>query len=268
MGHTDRRPERESEFFDKVSCGQGDGILLVSTAEAVTPVNAKRKLPPIVAVLDTVENQHFPTVRVDHAKGAMEATGHLIALGHRRIAHITGPARSPVAIHRRKGFLATLSAAGIRSGEENCVPGEFTVASGEAAMASLRPGPNGPPRFSAPMTKSPSGPFGRSRLRVCRCPRDISVMGCDDQPISGIYDPPLTTIHPAHHRPWLQCDGQLARILAGEDDEDHMVLKTIREQRSTPQAAKAQAPRQAPTRRPPRNDNVYIRNFARFRGLV
>src|SRR5579863_2411371 len=66
MGHTDRRPDRESEFFDRVSAGQGDGILLVSTAEAVTPVTHKRKLPPVVAVMDPVVNQDFPSVRIDH----------------------------------------------------------------------------------------------------------------------------------------------------------------------------------------------------------
>src|SRR5580698_2830921 len=73
MGHTDRRPDRESEYFNKVSAGQGDGILLVSTAEAVTTVKHKRKLPPIVAVLDPVVNQDFPSVRIDHAQGAMLA---------------------------------------------------------------------------------------------------------------------------------------------------------------------------------------------------
>src|SRR5579863_7765371 len=137
MGHTDRRPDRESEYLDKVAAGQGDGILLVSTAEAVTAVNRKRKPPPIVAVMDPVVNQDFPTVRIDHAKGAMTAISHLASLGHKHIAHITGPARSPAAIHRREGYLAALAAVGIAGGEESCVPGEFTVASGETAMASL-----------------------------------------------------------------------------------------------------------------------------------
>jgi LacI family transcriptional regulator, repressor for deo operon, udp, cdd, tsx, nupC, and nupG len=233
MGHTDRRPDREGEFFDKVSCGQGDGILLVSTVEAVTAVNHKRKLPPIVAVLNTVENQDFPTVRIDHVKGAIEAVNHLMALGHRRIAHITGPARSPVAIHRREGYLAALSAAGINSGEENCVPGEFTIASGETAMASLLARPKRPTAVFCANDEIAIGAIRTIKAAGLRVPQDVSVVGFDDQHISSIYDPPLTTVHLPIVDLGYNAMVKLARILAGEGYEKDMVLNTFLVQRST-----------------------------------
>jgi len=233
MGHTDRRPDRENEYIDKVSCGQGDGILLVSTAEAVTIVNDKHKLPPIVAVLDPVKNQDFPAVRIDHVKGAMEATNHLLALGHRRIAHISGPARSPPAIHRRDGYLAALAAAGISSGEESCVPGEFTIASGEAAMASLLARPKRPTAIFCANDEIAIGAIRAIKAAGLQVPQDISVMGMDDQRIAGIYDPPLTTIHLPIMDLGYNAMVKLARILAGEDYEKDLVLNTVLVQRST-----------------------------------
>jgi LacI family repressor for deo operon, udp, cdd, tsx, nupC, and nupG len=233
MGHTDRRPDRENEYIDKVSCGQGDGILLVSTAEAVTIVNDKHKLPPIVAVLDPVKNQDFPAVRIDHMKGAMEATNHLLALGHRRIAHISGPARSPAAIHRRDGYLAALAAAGIPSGEESCVPGEFTIASGEAAMVSLLARPKRPTAIFCANDEIAIGAIRAIKAAGLKVPQDISVMGMDDQRIAGIYDPPLTTIHLPITDLGYNAMVKLARILAGEDYEKDLVLNTVLVQRST-----------------------------------
>jgi LacI family transcriptional regulator, repressor for deo operon, udp, cdd, tsx, nupC, and nupG len=233
MGHTDRRPDRENEYFDKVSCGQGDGILLVSTAEAVTIVNDKHKLPPIVAVLDPVKNQDFPAVRIDHVKGAIEATNHLLTLGHRRIAHITGPARSPAAIHRRDGYLAALAAAGFPSGEESCVPGEFTVASGETAMASLLTRPKRPTAIFCANDEIAIGAIRAIKAAGLRVPQDISVIGFDDQRIASIYDPPLTTIHLPITDLGYNAMVKLARILAGEDYEKDLVLNTVLVQRST-----------------------------------
>ncbi len=233
MGHTDRRPDRESEYLDKVSCGQGDGILLVSTAEAVTAVNHKRKLPPIVAVLDPVVNRDFPSVRIDHAKGAMLAISHLTSLGHRQIAHITGPARSPAAIHRRDGYLAALQAAGIAGGEESCVPGEFTVASGETATASLLARPKRPTAIFCANDEIAIGAIRAIKAAGLRVPEDISVMGFDDQRIAGMYDPPLTTIHVPITDLGYTAMVKLARILAGEEYEKDLVLNTFLVQRST-----------------------------------
>jgi LacI family repressor for deo operon, udp, cdd, tsx, nupC, and nupG len=240
MGHTDRHPDREGEFFDQVACGRADGVLLVSTAEAEAIVNHKRQLPPTVVVLEAVEGQVFPTVRVDHRKAAMEATNHLIALGHRRIAHITGPARSPMANHRREGYLAALAAADIKAGEESCVPGEFTVASGEAAMASLLARPKPPTAVFSANDEMAIGAIRAIKSAGLRVPQDISIMGFDDQRIAGIYDPPLSTVHLPTFDLGYNAMVKLRCILAEESYEEELVLNTTLVQRGTTAPPKAE----------------------------
>lgn len=239
MGHTDRHPEREGAFFDQVACGRADGVLLVSTAESEAIVNHKHQLPPTVVVLEAVEGQVFPTVRVDHRKAAQEATAHLVALGHRHIAHITGPARSPMAIHRREGFLAALAAAGIRTGEDACVPGEFTVASGERAMASLLARPRPPTAVFAANDETAVGAIRAIKAAGLNVPADISVMGFDDQRIAAIYDPPLSTMHLPTFDMGYNGMVKLCRLLAGEEYDMDVVLGTTLVQRGTTAAPPA-----------------------------
>jgi LacI family repressor for deo operon, udp, cdd, tsx, nupC, and nupG len=154
-------------------------------------------------------------------------------LGHRPIAHITGPARSPAAIHRRDGYLAALSAAGIGGGEESCVPGEFTVASGETATASLLARPKRPTAIFCANDEIAIGAIRAIKAAGLRVPEDISVMGFDDQRIAGMYDPPLTTIHVPITDLGYTAMVKLARILAGEEYEKDLVLNTYLVQRST-----------------------------------
>src|SRR5665213_4270931 len=144
IAHTGRDPLREGEYFDQVACGRADGVLLLSSARVETRPPHQFKLPPAVAVLEADEGGQFPSVRVDHVAAAIQATNHLIALGHRRIAHISGNASAPMAAHRREGFLIAMAAAGFKSAEEKCVPGEFTPEAGQAAMEILLARPERP----------------------------------------------------------------------------------------------------------------------------
>jgi LacI family repressor for deo operon, udp, cdd, tsx, nupC, and nupG len=245
MGHTDRRPEREGEFFDQVSCGRADGVLLISTAEAEAIVNHKRPLPPTVVVLEAAEGHQFPTVRVDHKAAAFEATNYLIALGHRRIAHITGPARSPMALHRREGYLAALSAAGIHSGEGSCVPGEFTVASGEVAMASLLSRPEPPTAVFAANDEMAIGAIRTIKEKKLNVPRDISVMGFDDQRIASFYDPPLSTVRLPTFDLGYSAMVKLRCILKNETHDMDIVLGTTLVPRATTAAPRSPKPKSA-----------------------
>jgi LacI family repressor for deo operon, udp, cdd, tsx, nupC, and nupG len=233
MGYTNRDPVREGEFFDQVACGRADGLLLVSSARAETPPPHKFRLPPIVAVLEAAENENFPTVRVDHIAAGMQATEHLIALGHRNIAHITGNARAPMAVHRRAGYLAALAAAGIRKGEESCVPGEFTVEGGEAAMRILLARPKLPTAVFAANDEIAVGAIRAARAAGLHVPDDISIIGFDDQRLAAIYDPALTTVRVPAFDLGFQAMVKMRRILAQESYEHDVVLPTHIVQRAT-----------------------------------
>lgn len=223
MAHTGRDPVREGEYFDQVACGRADGVLLLSSARIETRPPHQFKLPPTVSVLEADEGGEFPSVRVDHVAAAIQATNHLIALGHRRIAHITGNAGAPMAAHRREGFLLAMAAAGFKSAEEKCVPGEFTPDAGHAAMEILLARPELPTAVFAANDEIAVGAIFSAGLRV---PGDISVIGYDDQRLGRIYNPPLSTVYIPTIDLGYQAMVKLRRILANEEYEHDFLLPT------------------------------------------
>lgn len=231
MGHSDREPEREEIFFDQVASGRADGIILVSSADLGTIALRKRKLPPVVAALEEVEGRNFPTVRVNHAAAAAEATAFLVKLGHRRIAHILGPRRSPMAQHRREGFLAAMAAAGIENAADLCVQGDSTVASGEAAMEQLLA--RRPTAIFAANDEMAVGAIRAAKRAGLKVPQDLSVIGFNDQGLAEIYDPPLTTISIPTRELGYRAMLKLRGLLADENIERDEILPTELVERGT-----------------------------------
>jgi DNA-binding LacI/PurR family transcriptional regulator len=146
---------------------------------------------------------NLPSVIYDQAKGARLATQHLIDLGHRQIAEISGPLLNYDAHDRHEGWLATLSDNGIGLGPS--VEGDFTIEGGYRAMSLLL---DERAAFTAVFVGNDSMALGaQTALRQRgRCvPGDISVVGFDDVPESAHLVPGLTTV-----RQDFQLMGQLA----------------------------------------------------------
>ena len=226
MGHTERDPTREHLFLDQVASRRADGVILVTSSEPAAMVARSRRMPPTVAALETVDGQHFPTVRVDHRKAAMDATNHLVSLGHRRIAFIGGPDKVPMAAHRREGFEDAMAAAGLEADGYPRLSGNFTVAFGEEAMERLlacNPRPTGVFAANDEMAIGAIQTIKRAGLRPGV---DISVIGYDDQRIASLYDPPLTTLKVPTEELGYQAMVMLHGVLRGSADEQDMVLPT------------------------------------------
>lgn len=150
---------------------------------------------PLVSI-GSAELPGFTSVDVDNRQGGLDATQHLIELGHRSIATIVGPHDWPSARARDEGRRDALRDAGIA--EEPALvehAPDWGLESGHAATDRLlavgRP-------FTAIFAHSDLialGAIRRLRSQGLRVSDDVSVVGYDDLPIAGYVDPPLTTIH-------------------------------------------------------------------------
>jgi LacI family repressor for deo operon, udp, cdd, tsx, nupC, and nupG len=229
--HTGRDPVREGEYFDQVACGRADGVLLVSSARIETRPPHMHQYPPTVAVLEADEGREFPAVRVDHVAAAKLATEHLIKLGHRRIAHISGNAHAPMSEHRRRGFFAAMKEAGLS--DEYCVPGEFSPEAGQAAMEALLARAERPTAVFASSDEIAVGAIRAIRAAGLSVPGDISVMGYEDQRLSRIYDPQISTVHVPTFDLGYQAMVKLRQILAREPFDQDALLPTHIIERAT-----------------------------------
>ncbi|WP_438487882.1 LacI family DNA-binding transcriptional regulator [Streptomyces sp. S186] len=134
------------------------------------------------------------TLTFDNRGGARRLTGHLLALGHRRIGCVTGPAGRTTTAERLAGHRDALAAHGIADVPERTVPGAYDRGSGyDAALELLRR----EPALTAVVAANDTAALGvcaALRDRGLRIPEDVSVTGFDDLPFSADATPALTTV--------------------------------------------------------------------------
>jgi LacI family repressor for deo operon, udp, cdd, tsx, nupC, and nupG len=234
MGHTERDPTREHRFLDQVASGRADGVILVTSSDSAALLARNRKrMPPVVVALASVDGIQLPTVRVNHRIAAINATNHLLALGHKRIAHIAGPDGQAIAAHRREGFRTAMNTAGLDPDSYPCLSGPYAVPRGEAAMETLLTCNPRPTAVFAGNDELAIGAIQTLKRVGLRVGRDVSIIGFDDQRIATLYEPPLTTIRVPTEELGYRAAILLIDVLRGKATDSDMVLPTSLVTRST-----------------------------------
>ncbi|MBI9048916.1 MAG: LacI family DNA-binding transcriptional regulator [Anaerolineaceae bacterium] len=134
------------------------------------------------------------SVFLDDEEAGCLAIRHLLELGHRSIAMITGPFVEDCCRDRQSGYVACLEDADINFDPKKVVEGDWTATSGYKAVQHLLANKI---QFSAIFAQNDRMAVGAIRaLREAgkSVPEDVSVIGFDDMPLASYYDPALTTI--------------------------------------------------------------------------
>lgn len=131
-------------------------------------------------------------VRTADEEGARQAVDHLVALGHRDIAHVDG-GRAPGAADRRRGYRTAMVRHGLAA-HVRVLPGGLTEDDGSAAARTLlttRPRPTGVLAFNDRCATGLLDTFLRAAVPV---PGGISVIGFDDSRLARLAHIDLTTV--------------------------------------------------------------------------
>jgi LacI family repressor for deo operon, udp, cdd, tsx, nupC, and nupG len=181
--------------------GISDGLVIHSGSDQISKELRFLSDRGIGCVLlqDAGQDTSIPCVRVDLQEGARLATRHLLALGHRRVAHVTDVR---LASQRRNdrlaGYCQALAEAGVAFDATLIAQGDNTPAGGAAAMRALLARPGAPPSavfvFNDQMAV---GGLHALRTLGIRVPQDMAVVGFDGISLGAFTSPELTTIdHP------------------------------------------------------------------------
>ncbi|WP_030745437.1 LacI family DNA-binding transcriptional regulator [Streptomyces sp. NRRL S-31] len=143
----------------------------------------------------TGEERGVAYVDCDNRGGARAAVRHLLDLGRRRVAHLTGALDQTSAVDRLDGYRDVMADALGASDPRLVVESDFTPAGGERAMRELL---GRCPDVDAVFAANDLTALGALRvLRESgrRVPEDVAVVGFDDMvPVAEQTDPPLTTV--------------------------------------------------------------------------
>lgn len=149
---------------------------------------------PVIVIGRSIAGMEEHCVHVENLEGAASATRHLIKLGHRRIAHVTGVPGHRHTLDRIEGYRKALADAGIAADPELLAAANFDEKSGHRAVGALLA--RGVP-FTAIFAGSDQMAYGAALALhehgLC-VPRDVSLVGFDDQLHASYCVPPLTTV--------------------------------------------------------------------------
>jgi LacI family transcriptional regulator len=210
--------DREATLLDRLMQGTTDGAILLLTTESSAELTALHDQGYPFVVIDPRKplDEGIPTVSAAHGAGAKAATDHLLALGHRRIAAITGPHGWVATVDRLDGYQAALAGAGVLPAAELVAKGNFTTESGYAATSALLRLPDPPTAIFAFNDEMAVGAMQAARERGLRVPEDLSIVGFDDLEKAEVVVPALTTVRQPLAEMGRMAVSLLTRLLDGQ----------------------------------------------------
>lgn len=172
-----------------------DGAIILAqnmTDEII--IESAREGFPIVVLDRNIDNEHIIQVEVDNMQGGYLATEHLIKMGHKEIAYISGPYNSHDNEMRFDGFQHALSEHDIRYQSRWKFSGDFTREGGYRATKMLIAQGNLPTAVFFANDEMALGGLQAFNEKQISVPEDISIIGYDDIQLSEYISPSLTTI--------------------------------------------------------------------------
>lgn len=193
---THESSQLERRWLAKVMDGATDGAILVLTRSQSNDLNIlRRQNIPFVVVDHRGElGTDVPSVGATNWLGGRMATEHLLSLGHRRIAMISGEADLRCSRDRIAGYRAALEDAGISVDPDLIRPGAFKQQTGYEQTCALLDLAEPPTAIFAGCDTQAMGVYSALRARGLSVPDSISVIGFDDVPIAAMVTPTLTTV--------------------------------------------------------------------------
>jgi LacI family transcriptional regulator len=193
-----------------------DGVVLTPPITDYAPLLKRlreRNVP--YASVSPMQRRNAIGVTMDEQRAARAIVEHLLALGHRRIAHVIGIADHGASRWRLAGYREAMAAAGLPEDPALVVQGAFTFGSGVAAARELFALEQRPTAVFAATDDMATGVMWAAGEYGLKVPHDLSVCGFDDTPLARQLWPALTTIQQPSREMGKIAAQQLLNLLRG-----------------------------------------------------
>jgi DNA-binding LacI/PurR family transcriptional regulator len=172
---------------------RADGIVLVGPRLPTRVIVAVADSTPVVVVARGLRSPLVDSIANDERIGARLVVGHLVELGHRRIAHVDGGSGAGAGA-RRAGYRHAMKEHGLGR-YIRVIPGDYTDIAGVRAAVRLVESGKLPTAVFAANDFVAAGLIDRLEEAGLRIPQDLSVVGCDNTHLAALRHMSLTTIN-------------------------------------------------------------------------
>jgi len=190
-------PIREDHHLQTFLARRVDAIIVTGRRAEPRPPIAVSTRVPVCYVLAPSQDPDDLSIVIDDEHGGRQATAHLLALGRRHVAYVSGPQKHLAARLRHAGMLAELAAAGVEAGAVTALWGGWSEAWGRQAASILVRDERPWDAVFCGSDQIARGVVEQLQEEGVRVPEDVSVVGFDDWDVMALATrPPLTTIDP------------------------------------------------------------------------
>jgi len=199
--NVDHQADRQRYYLDVLMQRRVDGLIGVGgDYDYRSSQEALERMSMRLVLIGRHDELDYPTVETPDAEGGERATRHLIDLGHRDIAFVTGSETSLASQDRLTGYRRALEAAGLPVRPELIVKGDYQESSGYARTRELLDIPRPPSAIVAANDRMALGVMAAAWDLGAEVPGALSVVGFDNIASSKYVRPSLTTVEsPGHH---------------------------------------------------------------------
>ena len=216
--NTDESDIKQKQYIDILLQTQVDGFLLVPANNTIKDITRIQNLNIPLVVLDRSVPIDVDVVRANSKEGAYLLTKHLLELGHRRIAVLSGPRNISIMVDRIAGYTKAINEFGLSTDESLIFDNNLTLGAGskmaEQALA-LNPRPTA---IFATNNFIAIGAIRAIQKAGLSIPQDIALVGFDDLPEHMVIEPFLTVAsQPAYDMGKQAMERLLTRLASNED---------------------------------------------------
>ncbi|WP_128913185.1 LacI family DNA-binding transcriptional regulator [Granulicella sibirica] len=252
IANTNYDPERTMKCVTRMLERKVDGVAIMTSEMDDHLIEFFRKKHIPVVFLDTGEPAPgISCVHIDYSAGVEMAMSHLVKLGHKRIAFISGPLSLTSARTRYRAFADSSARDHLQANPDLVQEGNHRPDGGYKAMCRILDSKTMPTAVLTSNDLTAIGALGAIAERGLRVPQDISIIGFDDIQLSAYTTPALTTVRLPHTSIAEAAIHSLLKTqgAAGQKPtagEQHFISPTFVERKSTgpvPQVKKLRSPK-------------------------
>ncbi len=240
LAQTENKPEREEACLRRLMARRVDGLLVtpVYRFEAEARIYQEiftRKIPTILLGQPAPFCKNFPSIEIEDLVASYNLTKHLIGLGHKKIAYLTGPTAAPWAHERFEGYRRALREANLEPDDKLVFSAGSTIEDGtKAALQMLNEGCQ-PTAIQAVSDVVAIGCAETLLQQGWKIPDDVSLVGFGNILAAEFYRVPLTTISQPKFRMGIAAIEALMNLIQGKNVQlKRLAAELVTRQSSAP----------------------------------
>jgi DNA-binding LacI/PurR family transcriptional regulator len=213
---------KEKKNIDILANSMVDGMLIALSKETNTYDHLNHVIErgiPLLMFERVHEDIQCSSILTDDFNGAMQAVGHLVSVGCKRIAHITGSSYLDVCRERKRGYEAALQKHGFDIDPALITTCEFTIEAGRDALKKLMKNPSPPDGvFCFADILAVGAVSGAGDLGI-DIPNDLAIMGFGNDDITRYMKPSISTMSQPSYDIGSSAARKLIEIIEMDEDE-------------------------------------------------